>query len=162
MRQWRVYMAVVVGLIILIAADVSAQTLNIWPGVAPGSENWKQRERIEGSMLGAVAYNVVTPMITAFLPKKSKATAHTCWRSPPSQETTTSSSCWAPVSIRRIFEPLLSASPRLARAASCSPAVDRREMPLLGKRGRCPVLNNTGTVPCFLASGIGREESERT
>ena len=67
-------MAVVVGLIILIAADVSAQTLNIWPGVAPGSENWKQRERIEGSMLGAVAYNVVTPMITAFLQKKSKAT----------------------------------------------------------------------------------------
>lgn len=71
MRQ---YIAVVVGLIILMAAEVSAQTLNIWPGVAPGSENWKQHERVEASMLGTIAYNVVTPTIKAYLPKKSKAT----------------------------------------------------------------------------------------
>ena len=68
MGQWRVYIAVVVGLIILMAAEVSAQTLNIWPGIAPGSEDWKQHERIEGSVLGTMAYNVVTPTITAFLP----------------------------------------------------------------------------------------------
>jgi hypothetical protein len=59
---------------ILITAEVSAQKLNIWPGIAPGSEDWKQRERIEGSVLGTMAYNIVTPTITAFLPKKSKAT----------------------------------------------------------------------------------------
>jgi acetyl esterase/lipase len=74
MRQWRVYIAIVVGLTIFMAVDMFAQTLNIWPGVAPGSEDWKQRERIERSILGAMVYNVVTPTIAAFLPKESKAT----------------------------------------------------------------------------------------
>jgi acetyl esterase/lipase len=70
----RIYLAVVLALIILTAAEAREQTLNIWPGVAPGSEDWKQRERIEQSMMGAIAYNVVTPTITAFLPKQTKAT----------------------------------------------------------------------------------------
>jgi acetyl esterase/lipase len=53
----------------------SAQTLNIWLGVAPGSENWKQTEqRADNTPLGTVLTDVVTPTITAFLPEKGKAT----------------------------------------------------------------------------------------
>ena len=56
------------------ACGARAQTLNIWPGVAPGSENWKQQERVEKGGPGSIVYNVVTPTLTAYLPKKSKAT----------------------------------------------------------------------------------------
>ncbi len=72
MRQMTV--AGVVGFVILMASGVCAQTLNIWPGVAPGSENWKQQERVEKGGPGNIVYNVVTPTITAYLPEKSKAT----------------------------------------------------------------------------------------
>ena len=51
------------------------QTLNIWPGVAPGSENWKQQERVEkNTPIGAVVFNVVTPTLTVYLPERTKAT----------------------------------------------------------------------------------------
>lgn len=53
----------------------SAQTINIWPGVAPGSENWSQKERvIDNTPLGTVVFNVVTPTLTAYLPERAKAT----------------------------------------------------------------------------------------
>lgn len=52
-----------------------AQTLNVWPGAAPGSERWTQTERtIEDTPIGAVILNVVTPTLTAYLPEKSKTT----------------------------------------------------------------------------------------
>ncbi len=52
-----------------------AQTVNLWPGVAPGSERWTQQERvIEGTPVGTVILNVVTPTVTAYLPARSKAT----------------------------------------------------------------------------------------
>lgn len=52
-----------------------AQTLNLWPGVAPGSEAWKQKEQIEtNTPIGSVAINVVTPTLTAYLPARAKAT----------------------------------------------------------------------------------------
>src|SRR5258708_34788495 len=52
-----------------------AQTLNLWPGVAPGSENWTQKEQtIENTPVGTVVLSVVTPTLTAYLPDKSKAT----------------------------------------------------------------------------------------
>ena len=52
-----------------------AQTLNIWPGVAPGSENWKQKEiTIDNTPVGTVIMDVVTPTITAYLPDPAKAT----------------------------------------------------------------------------------------
>jgi len=52
-----------------------AQTVNIWPGVAPGSERWAQTERVvENTPLGTVIFNVVTPTVTAYLPELSKAT----------------------------------------------------------------------------------------
>ena len=52
-----------------------AQTVNVWPGVAPGSEHWTQQERvIENTPVGTVIFNVVTPTLTAYLPDRGKAT----------------------------------------------------------------------------------------
>jgi len=52
-----------------------AQTINLWPGVAPGSEHWTQQERvIENTPVGTVIMNIVTPTLTAYLPDKSRAT----------------------------------------------------------------------------------------
>lgn len=50
-------------------------TVNIWPGVAPGSESWKQKEvTYQNTPVGTVVMNVVTPTVTAYLPAKNKAT----------------------------------------------------------------------------------------
>jgi acetyl esterase/lipase len=54
---------------------VAQETFNIWPGVAPGSESWKQEEQtVKNTPVGTVVLNVVTPTLTAYLPDKSKAT----------------------------------------------------------------------------------------
>lgn len=51
------------------------KTVNVWPGVAPGSESWKQKEvTYENTPVGTVVMNVVTPTVTAYLPPKDKAT----------------------------------------------------------------------------------------
>jgi acetyl esterase/lipase len=43
--------------------------------VAPGSENWTQKEQtIENTPVGTVVLSVTTPTLTAYLPDKSKAT----------------------------------------------------------------------------------------
>lgn len=52
-----------------------AQTVNVWPGVAPGSERWTQKElTIANTPVGTVIFNVVTPTVTAYLPDRGKAT----------------------------------------------------------------------------------------
>jgi acetyl esterase/lipase len=52
-----------------------AQSINIWPGVAPGSEHWNQKElTIPNTPVGTVIMNVVTPTITPYLPARGKAT----------------------------------------------------------------------------------------
>jgi acetyl esterase/lipase len=52
-----------------------AQTINVWPGTAPGSEHWKQKEVMyENTPVGTVVMNVVTPTITAYLPDRKNAT----------------------------------------------------------------------------------------
>lgn len=58
------------------AQTVSAQqVVNIWPGVAPGSEHWMQKEiTIPNTPVGTVIMNVVTPTLTAYLPDRAKAT----------------------------------------------------------------------------------------
>ncbi|MDP9016828.1 MAG: alpha/beta hydrolase [Candidatus Eremiobacteraeota bacterium] len=57
------------------SADAQTQPLQIWPGVAPGSENWTQKEQvIENTPVGTVALNVVRPTLTAYLPNPKKAT----------------------------------------------------------------------------------------
>lgn len=67
--------------IVLVACSTHAQVtqgpqvMNIWPGVAPGSEHWTQKERrIEKTPVGAVIFNVVTPTLTAYLPDRARAT----------------------------------------------------------------------------------------
>jgi acetyl esterase/lipase len=52
-----------------------SQVVKVWPGVAPGSEAWTQKERtVEDTPLGAVVFNVVSPTLTVFLPERAKAT----------------------------------------------------------------------------------------
>src|SRR2546423_12844360 len=59
----------------LVACSAVSQTVNVWPGVAPGSEHWTQKElTIENTPVGTVIFNVVTPTLTAYLPQRSKAT----------------------------------------------------------------------------------------
>jgi acetyl esterase/lipase len=64
------------ALTLLLAVSArSQQVVNIWPGAAPGSEHWTQKERIiENTPVGTVVFNVVTPTLTAYLPERSKAT----------------------------------------------------------------------------------------
>jgi acetyl esterase/lipase len=60
---------------LLTLGSAQAQTVNIWPGVAPGSEHWTQKElTIANTPVGTVIFNVVTPTLTAYLPQRSKAT----------------------------------------------------------------------------------------
>lgn len=59
-------------------ADVAAtdqKAIPIWPGVAPGSEGWKQKEVEFRGMDGKrMVRNVTMPTLTAFLPDPSTAT----------------------------------------------------------------------------------------
>lgn len=68
----------IAGVIVLtfpLARSTDSQTVNIWSGAAPGSENWTQKERIiENTPVGTVVINVATPTLTAYLPERSKAT----------------------------------------------------------------------------------------
>jgi acetyl esterase/lipase len=64
-----------VAVILLASIGCHAQTFKLWPGVAPGSEAWKQKEQIEtNTPIGSVVINVVTPTITAYLPERTRAT----------------------------------------------------------------------------------------
>jgi len=67
----------VLGLILtlMLACCGHAQTVNIWPGVAPGSETWKQKETVTpDTPVGTIINNVVRPTLTLYLPPKAKAT----------------------------------------------------------------------------------------
>jgi acetyl esterase/lipase len=74
MRQLMLCTAGIIGVMFLLARVAGAQTLNIWPGAAPGSENWTQKEKVDKMGPVNIVRNVVTPTLTAYLPKKSKAT----------------------------------------------------------------------------------------
>lgn len=64
-----------VATVAMAATAGDAQVVNIWPGVAPGSEHWTQKETtIENTPVGTVVFNVVTPTLTAYLPDRAKAT----------------------------------------------------------------------------------------
>jgi acetyl esterase/lipase len=59
----------------LLACSADSQVVNVWPGAAPGSENWTYKERTaENTPIGSVVFNVVTPTLTAYLPEPAKAT----------------------------------------------------------------------------------------
>jgi acetyl esterase/lipase len=75
MRLTAVRAALVPSFIFLIAASSFSQTVNLWPGVAPGSEHWTQKEQtVENTPMGTIVFNVVTPTLTAYLPERAKAT----------------------------------------------------------------------------------------
>ena len=69
---------IISGIIFIGLASAAAKaqtTVAIWPGIAPGSDGWKQQEKaIDDTPIGTVIFNVVTPTLTAYLPEKSKAT----------------------------------------------------------------------------------------
>jgi acetyl esterase/lipase len=70
----RTILSMVLGILVTLRSG-QAQTVNLWPGTAPGSERWMQKERVvENTPIGTVVFNVVTPTLTAYLPKRSKAT----------------------------------------------------------------------------------------
>ncbi len=56
------------------ASAVTPKVINIWPGVAPGSEQWKQKETTLGSGPMQRIVNVTTPTLTGCLPDPAKAT----------------------------------------------------------------------------------------
>ena len=56
------------------APAVAKKVINLWPGVAPGSEQWKQPETNLGSGGMETTVNVSTPTLTAYLPDPSAAT----------------------------------------------------------------------------------------
>nr|AUN37192.1 putative endo-1,4-beta-xylanase B precursor [uncultured bacterium] len=65
----------VIAFTVLVACSANAQVVNIWPGKAPGSENWAQKEKVfTDTPIGTVVQNVVTPTLTAYLPERTKAT----------------------------------------------------------------------------------------
>jgi acetyl esterase/lipase len=67
--------ALAVSLFVASGAGAETVTVNVWPGAAPGSENWTQKERtVENTPLGTVVFNVVTPTLTAYLPEKANVT----------------------------------------------------------------------------------------
>ena len=69
------FVAVAIVVAFLLPCSVNSQTVNIWPGVAPGSESWTYKEvTVADTPIGTVVLNVVTPTLTAYLPDKSKAT----------------------------------------------------------------------------------------
>ncbi len=75
MRKKPLYFTCILFLCFISGNGFSQSTYNIWPGVAPGSENWKQKEQtIKNTPIGTVILNVVTPTLTVYLPKKTKAT----------------------------------------------------------------------------------------
>jgi hypothetical protein len=74
------------GVFIMLAASASVlpratsgqQVIPVWPGPAPGSETWKQREETTGlpqvAHGAALVRNVSRPTLTAYLPDASVAT----------------------------------------------------------------------------------------
>lgn len=75
MRTAESMVGVIILTFLMACSARSQQVVNIWPGAAPGSEHWTQKERIiENTPVGTVIFNVVTPTLTAYLPERSKAT----------------------------------------------------------------------------------------
>ena len=59
----------------LLFSCAQAQTVDIWPGVAPGSENWHYVEKnVPKGPFGPMIVNVVKPTLEAYLPAHGKAT----------------------------------------------------------------------------------------
>ena len=79
MREGAVLIRAVIAIgLLAIAGDAVAQTpeeIRLWPGKAPGSENWTRPEAITTSPTGdRTISNVSDPTVTVFLPPQASAT----------------------------------------------------------------------------------------
>ncbi len=77
MPQVRGLPCAAVAIVMAFAAVCNAepQVVNLWPGVAPGSETWTHEEwSAKDTPVGKVIFNVVTPTLTAYLPDRTNAT----------------------------------------------------------------------------------------
>ena len=54
-------------------ASTTTAVVNLWPGVAPGSEDWKQTETVLGSGNNRRIVNVTTPTLTVYRPAVTTA-----------------------------------------------------------------------------------------
>jgi acetyl esterase/lipase len=67
--------ALCIGLSVVAMAASAQQVFSVWPGVAPGSEHWTQKEvEYLDPQKQRMVRNVVTPTLTAFLPAPAGAT----------------------------------------------------------------------------------------
>jgi hypothetical protein len=74
-RLLSILSTLVLALVLGASVPVSAQTINLWPGVAPGSESWTHQEQtVTDTPVGTIVTGVVTPTLTAYLPAPEKAT----------------------------------------------------------------------------------------
>lgn len=68
-------LAIVLAFFCCAPCHAQTSTVRLWPGVAPGSEHWTQKEVAEkNTPLGTVLIDVTTPTLTAYLPERAKAT----------------------------------------------------------------------------------------
>jgi acetyl esterase/lipase len=75
MRSWRLQIIISISFVCCAGCAYAQQTLNLWPGVAPGSEKWTYKEySVQAPDIGTVIFNVTTPTLTAYLPAPGKAT----------------------------------------------------------------------------------------
>ncbi len=51
MMRTAVYTAGAIVFTFLMACSADSQVVNIWPGIAPGSENWTQKEELPITLL---------------------------------------------------------------------------------------------------------------
>lgn len=69
-----VFWMLLLGLLVNAVRSSAQQTvIPVWPGVAPGSESWKQQEVTYLNGKQKMVRNVVTPTLTAYLPERAKA-----------------------------------------------------------------------------------------
>jgi acetyl esterase/lipase len=62
------------GFAVPTALRAQQQVIQVWPGLAPGSENWTQKEvEYQNARGGKMVRNVVKPTLTLFLPSPSLA-----------------------------------------------------------------------------------------
>jgi acetyl esterase/lipase len=75
--KMRMMMKAIIAAVLLPSAVFAsdAKVLPLWPGVAPGSENWTQKEQQKTSERDGTlsVSNVVDPTLTVYLPEASKA-----------------------------------------------------------------------------------------
>ena len=73
----RAELALAAALLLVLSSGARAQpsVVKLWPGRAPGSENWKQEELQAATNAGFRSFrNVVDPSMTAYLPAQATAT----------------------------------------------------------------------------------------